>query len=136
MKEHYPVTKISTKVSSVVVIAALFTVERMIGYLAGYVRSDFSTYPIPVFVWTVLFGITFGVAYRLICPIYDEKAYGMGLCNSIVLTLGVNWIWFNSFIGLIAKGLIGQMILRSVVDVGVIYIGMRLKGRLQMEWRW
>lgn len=44
----------------------------------------------------------------------------------IILTLGINWIWFNSFMGLILKDTIGQMLLRSGIDVLALFIGVKL----------
>ncbi len=41
-------------------------VERIFSYSMGYVASDISTYPIPVLLWTFVFGITILFAYLLL----------------------------------------------------------------------
>jgi len=40
----------------------------------------------------------------------------------IILTIGLNWIIFNSFIGLIFKGVMPQMFIRSVIDIFIFYV--------------
>lgn len=39
-----------------------------------------------------------------------------------VLTIGVNWMMFNSFIGLILSGVMPQMLLRSGIDVAIFFL--------------
>lgn len=104
-------------------ITGLFFTERVIGYVTGYIDSDFNTYPLPVLIWTILFGVTFGCAYFIIRPIYNNKNDKKNIAGIVVASLGVNWIWFNSFMGLILKNTIFQMIFRSGMDVIVIFIG-------------
>lgn len=107
----------------VVTIAFAFFLERTIGYIVGYIDSDIEHYPIPVLIWTALFGLVYGIAFILLYPIYfNKKNTFISSLNSSVFTLGINWIIFNSFIGMIYTDTILQAILRSGVDVIVIFI--------------
>lgn len=74
----------------------------------------------------MLIGITFGFVYVLLRPIYLKDDGSIALFQLLVASFGINWIWFNSFMGLIMKGIIGQMILRSGIDVIIMYIGMKV----------
>ena len=67
--------KHNTKANIVIVsiIAIAFVVERIIGYLVGYVDSDIDKFPVPVVVWTVVFGVVLGGMYLIIRPIYNNK---------------------------------------------------------------
>jgi hypothetical protein len=110
------------KLLGVIVIAFAFFCERTIGYIVGYIDSDIEKYPIPVLIWTALFGIVYGIAFILLRPIYYNKSTFTSSLNISVFTLGINWIVFNSFIGMIFSGTILQMLLRSGIDVAVIFI--------------
>ena len=71
----------------------------------------------------MIFGIVLGVAYVSLYPIfYNNKFNKLLSFKLVVLTIGINWIIFNSFIGLIFKGVMIQMILRSGVDIGVLFL--------------
>lgn len=100
---------------SIVLIASTFTVTRVIGYHTGIVSSDLATYPIQTYIWTILFGLGIGIVYVLLRPIFQNEK--MSVVKLSFLTIGLNWMIFNSFIGLIFKGLIWEMILRSLLDI-------------------
>ena len=101
----------------VVVIAITFFVERMIGYVVGYVDSDIREYPVPVLVWTMIFGFVLGSMYLIIKPIYKNGNDVKNIIQAVVLSIGINWIWFNCFMGLLLEGLFVKMLLRSCLDV-------------------
>lgn len=106
----------------VLFITAGFFLQRMAGYLIGYIDSDIQSCPIPTLIWTLLFGLTFAIAYIILKPIYsvyDERKQGIHI---LILSLGINWIWFNLFIGLIYKGMWAKMLLRGASDVLASYI--------------
>ena len=93
---------------------------RIIGYKTGIIYSNYNEYPLPCSIWTILFGATLGFIFVFLKPVYmNMKLYNLKIT---VLTIGVNWIIFNSFIGLIFKGVMPQMILRSVIDIFVLYV--------------
>lgn len=94
----------------------------MAGYLIGYIDSDIQRCPIPTLIWTLLFGLTFAIAYIILKPIYsvyDERKQGIHI---LILSLGINRIWFILFIGLIYKGMWAKMLLRGASDVFASYI--------------
>ena len=103
-------------IASVVITITFFT-ERTIGYMAGYLDSDISEYPVPVVAWTAIFGFALSVMYLVIRPIYNNKNNVKRTIQIVVLSIGVNWIWFNCFMGLILDGLFAKMFLRSAIDV-------------------
>lgn len=121
---------VKEKVLVVSVITALFFIERVIGYVIGYLDSDIEEYPIPVIIWTLVFGITLGCAYLLIRPIYNSEKGGIITVQIVIFSLGINWIWFNSFMGLILKDTIGQMLLRSGIDVIIMGAGVWITSAL------
>ena len=112
-------------------IAAAFFVWRMIGYFTGIVDNEMSIYPVPVVIWTFIFGAFIGFGYCLIN--YSFKNRGRKVVR-LFLTIGVNWIWFNCYIGLIAAHTFGLMVLRAGADVLAILIG-SLLSELMIEKR-
>lgn len=66
-----------------------------------------------------------------IYSVYDERKREIHI---LILSLGINWIWFNQFIGLIYKGMWVKMLLRGVSDVFAIYIFCRIAVWLQRKW--
>jgi len=106
------------KVGAIFVIAIL--AERTIGYESGLINSTSSIYPIPCYIWTGLFGMLMGYTYVYLYPLlgFKKKPYSMSI--RFIATIGSNWMIFNSFIGLILKGAMLQMILRSGLDVAVL----------------
>ena len=105
----------------IAMIAAFFFVWRMVGYLTGIVDSELAQYPMPVVVWTAGFGVLLGLGDCLLNPFFENSRQGklMGL----FLTMGVNWIWFNCYIGLIAAHTFGFMVLRAGADVLAMLTG-------------
>lgn len=112
--------KLNTYVIRVLLIALAFFAERTIGYYIGYIDSDIESYPVPVLVWTALFGIILGVAVQLITPICVAQNKTRFCVNVGLVIIGLNWIIFNSFIGMIMAGTIGIMLLRSGIDVIIL----------------
>lgn len=109
-------------VVSVVIISFTFFIQRIIGYTIGYIDSDIEKFTVPVIAWTAIFGITLGIAFILISPIYIYENTTYKYIHILILTIGINWIIFNSFIGMIMAGTIGQMLLRSGVDILVLFL--------------
>ena len=123
INKKFPIKK---KILLIMTITILFSIERIMGYGCGYLASDIKEYPIPVIIWTILFGVILGCAYLLVRPIYKSETGNIHTVQCVILTLGINWIWFNSFMGLILKDTIGQMLLRSGIDVLALFIGVKL----------
>jgi len=111
------------KIKVVTLITVAFLIERAIGYETGIITSACNTYPIPCYIWTILFGIVLGCSYLVLYPVFAKEPNKLLLSiKLVVLTIGVNWIIFNSFIGLIFSGFMPQVLLRSGIDVIVFFL--------------
>lgn len=105
---------------SISIIAITFTIVRIIGYHTGIISSDLSMYPVQTYIWTVIFGVSLGITYVLLKPVFRNNKNSIAKLS--LFGIGLNWIIFNSFIGLIFDGLIWQMLLRSILDVVPFFI--------------
>ncbi len=83
---------------------------RMLSSLGGTVESRVAEYPVPVIAWGVTLGAAFGAARVLLDrACVTSRAvmfYGVGL----------NWIIFNMFIGVVKDGAMADALTRSVLD--------------------
>ena len=104
------------------IIAIIFFLERMLGYMVGYIDSDIGDYPVPVLVWTLIFGFVLGAMFIIIRPIYNGENDVKKVLQVMVLSIGVNWIWFNCFIGIIMDGMFIKMFIRGLIDVIIITV--------------
>lgn len=102
---------------SVLLIAFIFFAQRTVRYYIGYIDSDIKEYPIPVLIWTAVMGLVFGVMYVLLESVHPETGKRRKIIRIVVLIIGINWIWFNCFMGLILKGIFWKMFLRAAIDV-------------------
>ena len=70
-----------------------------------------------------------GYIYVILNPLleFEKRQYGIPL--RFIATIGVNWMIFNSFMGLIVKGAMLQMILRSGLDVVVLFLASIVVGK-------
>lgn len=107
-------------------IAACFLLRRMVGYLSGIVDNELALYPMPVLLWTTGFGALLGASYCLLLPAFGDRRKHVGL----ILTMGVNWTWFNCYIGLIAAETFWSMVLRAGADVLAVLLGGMLAERI------
>lgn len=106
------------KIMIITLISFAFLIVRAIGYETGIITNNCNIYPIQCYMWTIVFGIILGSSYIVLYPIfYNEKNKIVLSFNLVVLTIGLNWIIFNSFIGLIFSDVLLQMILRSGLDI-------------------
>lgn len=106
-----------------VIIAVCFFAERTVGYYLGYVGSDIRQYPLPVLLWTLLMGFVFGIMNLLLNRVHPETTSRDKNIQINVLCIGINWIWFNCFMGLILKDTFLKMLLRGGVDVVFFVLG-------------
>ena len=81
----------------------------------GVIKSDIASYPVQTAAWNLLMGATFGLLYGILGTILRCRALPKVLLY--LATIGVQWILFNSFIGLIFKDAMGQALLRGSIDV-------------------
>ncbi len=111
------------KATIVGLFSSSFFIQRVIGYVTGLVESNISTYPLQTYIWTVLFGAILGCAYIILYPVFatERKILPFTIKLSLI-TIGLNWIIFNSFIGLIFSGTMIQMFIRSGMDLIVFFL--------------
>lgn len=111
------------KTKAVALIAITLLTVRATGYETGMLDSNIDTFPIPSYLWTGVFGIVLGCCYTTLYPIFatGQNKYLLST-KLVVLTIGVNWIIFNSFIGLIFSGVMPQMFLRSGIDIAAFFV--------------
>lgn len=63
------------------------------------------------------------IGYCLINYTFPYKNIGKGKITRLFLIIGVNWIWFNCYIGLIAANTLIFMIMRAGLDVLAMLVG-------------
>lgn len=107
----------------VLIIATAFTIERFVCYKFNLIINDYEILPFPCILWTFLFGIVIGCVYFLLLPIYHcNNTCMVKNLKLVALTIGINWIIFNSFIGLTHTNLMFDAILRSSIDIFVLFV--------------
>lgn len=120
---HGPTSSTRQMAAIAVSIALTFFLVRTIGHTTGIVESDVGRYPVQTHLWTLLFGGVLGCAYILLYPVFaHERRPVMLSVKLVLLTIGANWILFNSFIGLIFSGVMPQMLLRSGLDTTAMFL--------------
>jgi hypothetical protein len=71
----------------------------------------------------MIFGLVLGCCYVLLYPLFGRERNQLAISvNLVVLTIGANWMIFNSFIGLIFNGYMLQTLLRSGIDAAVLFL--------------
>ncbi|QOY35334.1 hypothetical protein AWH56_021995 [Anaerobacillus isosaccharinicus] len=119
----WQVLNLIEKMKVVALISITILIARAIGYETGLINSNIDTFPIPAYLWTIVFGVVLGCCYTVLYPIFDSgKNKSLLSYKLVVVTIGLNWIIFNSFIGLIFSGVMYQMLLRSGIDIAVFFI--------------
>ncbi|MCD8511730.1 MAG: hypothetical protein LRY73_19010 [Bacillus sp. (in: Bacteria)] len=117
------VLNFSEKMKVIALITITIFLARAIGYETGLINSNIDTFPLPAYLWTFVFGVVLGWCYTVLYPIFASGQNKSFLSfKLVVLTIGINWILFNSFIGFIFSGVLYEMLLRSGVDIAVFFI--------------
>ncbi|MBN1321148.1 MAG: hypothetical protein JXA87_09945 [Thermoleophilia bacterium] len=93
---------------------------RLLAYFSGAITNELSAYPLPVTAWSYLLGLIFGIVYLLISRTTIAKA------RTMLLGVGINWMIFNVFMGLVQKGTMADSLLRGAIDMVAIAIAMGL----------
>jgi hypothetical protein len=114
------ITKEKQPVFTVLLFIVLTGTIRLIASYSGVIESDILDYSIPVAIWGYFLGFAFGVVYLLVESTTIHKA------KTMLLGIGMNWMIFNSFIGLVRKDAMTDALLRSAIDVASIYIAIEM----------
>lgn len=122
--EVIPTLGLKKSIGVIAILTAAILAERAIFYQIGFIESECATYPVACYVWTGLFGALMGIIYVILRPIlsYGNRRTSWAIPLRFTLTIELNWIIFNSFMGLIIKGIMPQMLLRSGLDVLVLFL--------------
>jgi hypothetical protein len=110
-------------VGMLVMTLTVGTVRWLVSAL-GIIQSGLAEYPIAVVGWGYLLGLGFGIGYLLLTRTNTAAKAVM------LYGVGLNWLIFNSFIGLVFDGTIGDALLRSAIDVAAVGLSMALMARL------
>lgn len=114
-------TSVKNDALAVILITVFFFIERTILYNTGLISSDVKTYPLPTYVWTIIFGATLGFCFCLLKPLIDEEK-SIKMCAKVcVLAIGLCWIGFNLFIAFIFKDSLGDILIRCITDVIFVF---------------
>lgn len=105
-----------------VIVAVCVFAGRMTGYATGVVESDIERYPVQVVIWTIVFAVAMACYVSLLSPIARGEK-GRRYIVVVGGMIGLNWIIFNSFMGMILKGTMPVMLVRSGMDVLAMAVG-------------
>jgi hypothetical protein len=127
-----PQNDVTTKGKDAAVTIPLFMVlvgtVRLVASYGGVIKSDILDYPIPVTLWGYLIGSVFGMVYLLV------ESTTLVKTKTMLGGIAVNWMIFNSFIGLIRKGAMYDALLRSMIDLISILMAIGLSTVIK-RWR-
>jgi hypothetical protein len=90
----------------------------------GVIQSSLAEYPLPVIAWGYLLGLGFGISYILV-----TRANSVGR-TVMLYGVGLNWLIFNAFIGLVFAGMMGDALLRSAIDIAAMGLAMVLLAKV------
>ena len=111
------------KALAILLITSVFTAIRAIGYETGIIHSNVDRFPVPVYIWTVFFGIVLGFCFIMIYPAFGkQKSPAILSIKTMIFTVGLSWLIFNLFIGLIFAGAMAELLLRGGLDVLAIFL--------------
>lgn len=114
-----------------ILFTLIFFVVRTIEYKTQIIGSDIARYPIQTHIWTIIFGFFIGMIFQFLYPIHSNNTKPLKIDFKIaILTIGLNWIIFNGFIGMIMKGSMIEMLLRAGIDTMVWFVSAVIIRRL------
>ncbi len=110
-------------VALLVMTLTVGTVRWVVSAL-GVIQSGIAEYPVAVVAWGYLLGLGFGIGYILLTR---TNTAGRAV---MLYGVGLNWLIFNSFIGLVFAGMMGDALLRGALDVAAVGLAMGLIARV------
>ena len=117
------------RIGAVAAITITFMIERIVGYKTGIIQSNCNIYALPCYIWTLTFGVILGYVYIIVYPTLFSKEKWTSVPIRLLFTIGLNWIIFNSFMGLITKDAMSDSLLRSGSDVVSLFIATCIIGK-------
>lgn len=106
---------LTNKVVTIFIFAIVIGTARTIFSQINVIENYMDFYTIPVIFWNYAFGTVIGIIYLILKKFFNQPKKWM------TWGLIVNWIIFNSFIGLIKSGALFDALLRSILD-GIVIV--------------
>jgi hypothetical protein len=110
-------------VPALVTIAAVFVAGRYLGYISGLIGTGHSEYPAQTFAWTLLMGLSVGVAFLLLGNATFTSSTTRSAARFGFWIFGVNWIVFMAFIPMLFEGTVIDVITRVSLDIILVVLG-------------
>ena len=107
-------------IPTILVFTLVIGTSRLLLSYCGIIKSQVADYSVPVTAWGYALGCVVGIGRLLIDRAYVRSKAVM------LYGLGLNWIIFNMFIGLVKRGAMADALTRSLLDVVAIAIAMGL----------
>ncbi len=107
-------------VPTILLFTLVIGTNRWLVSYGGLIRSHVLEYTVPVLAWGFSLGCVVGIGYVLLGRAY-LKSRGV-----LLYGLGLNWVIFNMFIGLVKSGAFADAVTRSVLDVVAMGAAMAL----------
>jgi hypothetical protein len=102
------------------VITLSFLGVRYSAYLLGIIDSGHGSYPVETLLWTLMMGLSIGVAYLLVEQRRITKPTPASAVRFGVVVFGANWFAFLIFIPMLFEGALLDILLRTVLDTAVV----------------
>jgi len=119
---HSVIFILKQKIKAVSIFTGIFLAGRYIAYFSGVIQSGTQTRPLGTFMWTLLMGISIGIAFVLL----GSNRSGQSLKHRAVkfgfLIFGLNWVVFLVFMPLVFSGYITDVYLRTIIDTTLVTI--------------
>lgn len=110
---------------TMILVTLLFFIQRIIRMTGNLIDHNLDRYPVQTVVWTLLFGMALGFA----CSQLRSESWELNVWQAFrtgILAVGLNWMIYNSFIGMIFEATMVPMLLRSGIDAVVLTLSLVL----------
>jgi hypothetical protein len=111
-------------VPTILLLTLVIGTNRLLVSYSGIISSHVLEYTVPVIAWGFALGGVVGIGYVLL-----QRAYSRSR-GVLLYGLGLNWVIFNMFIGLVKSGAFADAATRSVLDVVAMGAAMALVERV------
>jgi magnesium-transporting ATPase (P-type) len=110
------------KIRAVSIFTAIFLAGRYAAYFSGAIQSGIQARPLETFMWTLLMGISIGIAYVILYSNRNERSLKHRAVKFGFLIFGLNWAVFLVFMPLLFSGYIADVLLRIMIDTPLVTI--------------
>jgi hypothetical protein len=117
------------------IISICIFIERILAYKSNVIHNNCDLYMVPCYIWTALFSMALGLIYLFIHPLLIEGRNKINISIKFVIYIGANWIIFNIFMGFIIQDAMIDALLRSGLDVAVLFFASLFASRYKISTR-